>query len=192
MDDKPSTTKSGSKAWIVIVAVIALLLVCIASALVGGAAGYLIGHRAGQAESTAPREYRLQPTPEELVPMPEVPGVPFTWALVVEVVEDSPADRAGLRVGDLIVSVDGESLSNDVSLADLIQAREPGDEVKLTVQRAGRERTITVTLGQDPENGDAPWLGIRYRQVPEGRGMRFEFEMPGMSEQRIPLPGGNQ
>ena len=185
MDDKPSQTSNGSRVWIIVAIVLALLFVCVASALVGGMVGYFAGRRAARGETIAPREYRLQPTPEAPVPeLPDVPGVPSGWALVVEVTEDSPADRAGLRVGDMITAVDGEPLSADVSLSELVRAHEPGDEVELTVERAGRERTVTVTLGQDPDDGNDAWLGIRYRQV-FGPGARFDFEVPGMEDQHF-------
>ena len=185
MDDKPSQTSNGSRVWIIVAIVLALIFVCVASALVGGMVGYFAGRRAARGETIPPREYRLQPTPEAPVPeVPEVPSVPSGWALVVEVTEDSPADRAGLRVGDIITAVDSEPLSEDVSLSELIRAHEPGDEVELTVQRAGRERTITVTLGQDPNDRNAPWLGIRYRRV-FGPGMRFDFEVPGLDDQHF-------
>lgn len=184
MEERSTPSRTRSRTWIIIAVVVALLFTCFVAALIGGAIGYALGRGATQAESVPPREYRVEPAPQ----MP-VPGVPFGWALVVEVTEDSPAERAGLRVGDLITAVDGESLTDELTLGDVIQRYDPGDEVDLLVQRDGRERTITVTLGRNPGDGDAPWMGISYRQVPGGP--RLRFEMPDMDE-RFPFSGGSQ
>ncbi len=185
MDDTPTPRRKRSGLWIVLAVIVALLFACIASAL-AGVIGYAVGR--GSVRGASAAEYRVERVPQpEIVPMP---GMPSGWALVVEVTEDSPADRAGLRMGDLIVSVEGESLRDEVSLSDLIQQYEPGDEVELLVLRDGRERTITVTLGRNAERGDAPWMGLYYRQVPGGPNMRYE--VPPVRDQRFPLPGGSQ
>jgi S1-C subfamily serine protease len=84
--------------------------------------------------------------------------------LVVDVLEGSPADAAGLESGDdttefqgqaqipeggdAIVAVDGEELDRDSTLADLVELKEPGSEVELTVVRGDEEREVTVTLAE--------------------------------------------
>lgn len=87
-------------------------------------------------------------------------------ALVVEVVPDGPAARAGLRVGDRIVAVDGERLGLTTDLAERIAGHRPGDTVALTIVRDGREQEVEVTLGRHPERSDAAYLGIRYSRQP--------------------------
>ena len=95
---------------------------------------------------------------------------------MLKVTEDSPADDAGLRPGDLIVEVDGEELGEEETLSDLISFYEPGDEIELLVIRRGRERTIEVELGRHPDRGgETPWLGIEYQSVP---GLGFRIEIP--------------
>jgi len=87
-------------------------------------------------------------------------------ALVSEVVDDSPADDAGLTAGDrlidfqgqtdiaadgdVIVAVNGDDLTQTADLADLISLLEPGDTVELGVLRDGEKRTIKVELGERP------------------------------------------
>jgi putative serine protease PepD len=73
-------------------------------------------------------------------------------AEVVELVGGGPAERAGLAVGDLIVSFDGKPVGSADSLSALVQTRQPGDSVQVVVERNGSSRTISVTLGTKPAN----------------------------------------
>jgi hypothetical protein len=67
--------------------------------------------------------------------------------LVGEVLEDSPAEEAGLREGDRIVRWNGEELANIFSYMQALGGHEPGDRVSLAVERDGREVELTATLG---------------------------------------------
>jgi putative serine protease PepD len=67
-----------------------------------------------------------------------------------DVVEDSPAGRAGLQPGDEVTEVDGKSITTGDELRDAIDAKKPGDKITLTIERDGDERTVQVTLGQRP------------------------------------------
>ena len=71
-------------------------------------------------------------------------------ALVQEVVPGSPAGKAGLRAGDLVVGIDGQSVADYGELGARIRAHKPGDKVTLKVVRGGNETTITTTLTQRP------------------------------------------
>ena len=55
--------------------------------------------------------------------------------------------RAGLREGDIILDVDGEDVTRVRPLPGAIAAHEPGDTVRLTIERDGRRQEIEVTLG---------------------------------------------
>ena len=62
---------------------------------------------------------------------------------------DSPAQRAGLEAGDVIIELDGEHVSYVAELQQDIGFRKPGEQVEVTVARRGGERrTLTVTLGE--------------------------------------------
>ena len=69
-------------------------------------------------------------------------------ALVTEVVPDSAAEEAGLEVGDVIVSIDGDEIAQATEVRAAILDKEPGDEVELGIEREGEEETLEVTLGR--------------------------------------------
>jgi putative serine protease PepD len=71
-------------------------------------------------------------------------------ALVQEVASGSPAAKAGLRPGDLVVGIDGQSVADYGELGARIRAHEPGDKITLKVVRGGSETTITATLSERP------------------------------------------
>ncbi|MER6416596.1 trypsin-like peptidase domain-containing protein [Streptomyces humidus] len=58
-----------------------------------------------------------------------------------------PGDRAGIRAGDVITEADGRRVHTAGELIVRIRAHRPGDRLELTVERAGRERTLTLVLG---------------------------------------------
>lgn len=62
------------------------------------------------------------------------------------VLAGSPADQAGIRVGDIILSVNGEEVNPDQNLADLISKYKPGDTISLKIVRDGKEMEVKVTL----------------------------------------------
>ncbi len=64
------------------------------------------------------------------------------------VVKGSPADKAGLKVGDIILSIEDETLNGSKTLGQIIQEYTPGETIKLLVLRKGKEKNIEVTLGK--------------------------------------------
>jgi putative serine protease PepD len=71
-------------------------------------------------------------------------------ALVQDVASGSPAAKAGLRVGDLVVAIDGQAVADYGELAARIRAHKPGETATLKVVRGGNETTITATLTERP------------------------------------------
>ncbi len=71
-------------------------------------------------------------------------------ALVQDVTAGSPGDRAGLRVYDLIIAVDGAAVGNNDELIRTVAARVPGTTVRLNVLRDGRPVLATVKLSERP------------------------------------------
>ncbi|QXJ24558.1 trypsin-like peptidase domain-containing protein [Actinomadura graeca] len=65
------------------------------------------------------------------------------------VTKNGPADKAGLKPGDVITALDGKPIEDATDLIAQIRSRAPGDRIKVTYQRAGKESTVEVTLGSD-------------------------------------------
>lgn len=69
-------------------------------------------------------------------------------ALVTEPTKDSPADKAGVKSGDVITAVDGKEITNALDLSRTIAGKNPSTAVELTIWRDGKEQKISVTLGK--------------------------------------------
>lgn len=129
-------------------------------ALAGGKAGYL-----GVMMTPMTPELRAhQGAPEEA-------GV-----LVSKVVDDSPAWRAGVRVGDVVSAVDGEPVATPRDLAHAVRGKKAGDAVTLELWRGGSVQNLTVAVeeraGLGPvarrfelrcEGGDCEHLGGEFQ-----------------------------
>lgn len=70
--------------------------------------------------------------------------------LVVEITSDSPAEAAGLQVGDVVVSVDGETVASVGDLVDVLKSRKIGDQADLEVERHGKTAKVKASLGTRP------------------------------------------
>lgn len=106
-------------------------------------------------------------------------------ALVNEVIKDSPADKAGLKRGDIIVEYDGKQVDELNDLPRLVAATPIDETVKVKVFRDGKERTIKVKIGRlddgevalaadDEETGGA--LGLTVANVTPELAERYSLE----------------
>ena len=75
-------------------------------------------------------------------------GVNAYGVYIVDVTKGGPADQAGLKVGDRIVSVDGSEIAAKDDLGTLMQKHAAGDTLAITVARDGQMQTVNVTLGE--------------------------------------------
>jgi serine protease Do len=101
-------------------------------------------------------------------------------ALVTAVVEGQPADKAGIRHGDVVLQVDERKVRETRDLIDYVSSRPPGSRVTLDVLRDGKRMKIDVDLVEreevagDAESGDEPgdsgieWLGLEYQDLSPG------------------------
>jgi putative serine protease PepD len=70
-------------------------------------------------------------------------------AYVVEVTSGSPADKAGIKKGDIITAVDGEDITSADGMILAVRSHDIGDKIKVTFMRGTTKKTVTVTLGDD-------------------------------------------
>lgn len=82
-------------------------------------------------------------------------------ALVTNVVKGSPADRAGLKRGDLIVEYNGKPVNNTIELRNMVARTRPDKIVELKIIRNGKKKTLTVTIGELPEKLAKAGSGIQ-------------------------------
>ncbi len=73
-----------------------------------------------------------------------------TGVFIGGVIAGSPADKAGLNAKDVIVDVDGTPITTNGQLVQLIQAKTPGTQVKISIFRGSNKLTVVVTLGSTP------------------------------------------
>ncbi|HLI02705.1 MAG TPA: trypsin-like peptidase domain-containing protein [Terracidiphilus sp.] len=116
--------------------------------------------------------------------------------LVQEVQPGGPADKAGLKPGDIIVSVDGRPIKDGDDLVNEIASRRPGSSIRLGFLRNGKQQDATVTVGdrdkvfadlnnpqtpQNPESGNdvgETKLGLVVRQ--ESQSIEEKLKTPGV------------
>ena len=75
----------------------------------------------------------------------------LSGAVVGGVVAGGPAEKAGVRNGDKITQIDDRRITGSDDVSAAVAAREPGEQAKVTVERGGDRRTLTVDLGTRPE-----------------------------------------
>ena len=105
-------------------------------------------------------------------------------ALVAEPQKDGPAMKAGIQAGDVIIAVDDKPVADARELARKIGGMPPNSTVKLAIIRGGAEKTVSLTLGELPNQREA--RADADADTPQRRG--------GSAEPRLGLslaPGGN-
>jgi regulator of sigma E protease len=101
---------------------------------------------------------------------------------VREVEPGSMADRVGLRAGDRLVAIDGKRITRWDGFTQEVADRSPGEEISLTVERGGVERTFTGELGADPASPDRALVGVRPEVVKTRYG---PLEAVGLAVQQV-------
>jgi serine protease Do len=102
-------------------------------------------------------------------------------AIVDEPQAGSPAAKAGIMAGDVITAVDGIEVKDSRALARKIGSMAPGTSVKLDVMHKGSERTVSLTLGQLPDERQAE-AGSADRGMPDGGTQHLGLTLAPASE----------
>ncbi|MFW6139668.1 MAG: DegQ family serine endoprotease, partial [Spirochaetota bacterium] len=81
----------------------------------------------------------------------------FEGVIIADVMPDTPAAQAGVKQGDIVLRYNGKKVSNVTGLRNMVAETSPGEEVGITVLRDGKEKQLTVKLGE---------LGAEQEQLP--------------------------
>jgi C-terminal processing protease CtpA/Prc len=81
-------------------------------------------------------------------------------ALISEVVKGSPAEKSGLRAGDVVTKIGDDAIEDEDDVRSAIHDRKPGDGTEFTIKRDGQEMKITVTLGEQADAGFKRFIRI--------------------------------
>ncbi len=103
-----------------------------------------------------------------------------TGALVSHVESGGPADKAGLRSGDVILELDGEVVPSSAALPPMVGQRAPGDTVRLNIMRDGKRTQLRVSLGEVPgeelASADEDWTGLSTQPLSERQKQQLNLE----------------
>lgn len=90
----------------------------------------------------------VQDVTQEIAESFKIPGTRGT--LITEVFRGTPADRGGVKVGDVLVAVDDKPVTDSASMLNLVAALKPGSSATLRVMREAKSIDLRVTVGKRP------------------------------------------
>ncbi len=102
---------------------------------------------------------------------------PVEGALVISVIEDSPAEKAGIQEQDVIMEIEGEAIKDVIALVKMVQSHESGDEISVKLYRDEEEIELNAVL-EVKRDQPAPY----YKQM-------MEEKMPQMKKKSKPKLG---
>ncbi|MDP1537235.1 MAG: Do family serine endopeptidase [Burkholderiales bacterium] len=91
----------------------------------------------------------VQDMTREIAESFKIPGT--RGALITEIFRGTPAERGGMKVGDVLIAVDGKPVTDSATMLNLIAALVPGNPATLRVMREAKEIDLKVTVGKRPK-----------------------------------------
>jgi len=101
-------------------------------------------------------------------------------ALVANVLKDGPADKAGIKDGDVIREFDGQKVASVRELLNLVGKAEVGRKVKVVVMREKKEMPLNVQIGERPENLEESEAGVQPGESKKWRGLEVSEVKKGV------------
>jgi|MudIll2142460700_1097286.scaffolds.fasta_scaffold33734_2 serine protease Do len=89
-------------------------------------------------------------------------------ALVGDIMENSPAEKAGLQRGDIILEYDGKKIEEPNILRNMVANNLPGEEHTAMVMRDGKTKNVAITIGELPSDAQQPVETGDYQNVMKG------------------------
>ncbi len=108
-------------------------------------------------------------------------------ALILGVHEDSPAEKAGLKSGDVITKIDDEKISDPEDVQEIISELEEDDEIKIEIMRQNRKQTINVTLEEHEGYRNlfiSPERNIRELRLKREPGKSIDLLLPELKKNK--------
>ncbi|HAW62192.1 MAG TPA: DegQ family serine endoprotease [Pseudomonas sp.] len=111
-------------------------------------------------------------------------------ALVAQVMDGGPAARSGLRVGDVILSLDGKPIVMSADLPHLVGALKPGSKARMEVVRDGDRKMLDVKIGAMPDEGEPVAASGSGQERSDNRLGVKVTELTAEQKKSLDLPGG--
>ena len=124
----------------------------------------------------------VQPVTSEIATVFKLPGE-ARGALIGDVNKGSPAEKAGLKSGDIVLAINGTNIVDGRDLSLKISRMAPGNTAKLRVFREGKESEVTVVLGEVPVTKESAAV----QETPSNAGPRLASEGPKLGVSVQPL-----
>jgi S1-C subfamily serine protease len=111
-------------------------------------------------------------------------------ALITEVMEDSPAEKAGLKVGDVIVGINGETVEGPGDVSSIMRGKDRGEEVELSIIRDRSSEKIALevdeieTYGWDPQQS-APMPNVQVPNFNWDQFHNWNYRIPDIDTDRM-------
>ena len=109
-------------------------------------------------------------------------------ALITQVMPDTPASKAGLKEGDIVLSYQGQRITRSTDLINLINRTRPNTAVSLTVQRAKQQIQLQATLQAAPDDTPATGSSTLNASGTPTLGMQVR-ELTAMEKTQLPMSG---
>jgi len=116
-------------------------------------------------------------------------------ALINDVLKNGPAEKAGLRAGDIVIKLNGKPIDNANQLRNTVAATPPGKQVRLEVFRSGGKKTVTVevgeldkanlAIGRSPESAQELGMTVRTLTPELARQLGYEEDEQGVVVTRV-------